>query len=142
MQPMPHIQQFKTPNRDRKVTERTVLSECSRTALSESIRKATFPGSTLTGDASLLIMPNVEAANITYNLLAIIGGEGVTAGPFLLGAAKPVHVLTPAETVRRIINMTAVASANRVRPPQSNQLRTWINFARSLVRISEKPQWI
>ncbi|WP_118182000.1 NADP-dependent malic enzyme [Paraburkholderia phosphatilytica] len=81
-------------------------------ALSETVRKAAFPGTTLTGEANLLIMPNVEAANITYNLLKMIGGEGVTVGPFLLGAEKPVHILTPAATVRRIINMTAVASAN------------------------------
>ncbi len=76
------------------------------------VRKAAFPGTKLTGEANLLIMPNVEAANITYNLLKMIGGEGVTVGPFLLGAEKPVHILTPAATVRRIINMTAVASAN------------------------------
>jgi malate dehydrogenase (oxaloacetate-decarboxylating)(NADP+) len=81
-------------------------------ALSEMIRKQAFPGTTLTGEANLLIMPNVEAANITYNLLKVVGGEGVTVGPFLLGAAKPVHILTPAATVRRIINMTAVAAAN------------------------------
>jgi malate dehydrogenase (oxaloacetate-decarboxylating)(NADP+) len=81
-------------------------------ALSEMVRKAAFPGTKLTGEANLLIMPNVEAANITYNLLKMIGGEGVTVGPFLLGAEKPVHILTPAATVRRIINMTAVASAS------------------------------
>ncbi|QBQ96421.1 NADP-dependent malic enzyme [Paraburkholderia pallida] len=81
-------------------------------ALSELIRKQSFPGTTLTGEANLLIMPNVEAANIAYNLLKVVGGEGVTVGPFLLGASKPVHILTPAATVRRIINMTAVASAN------------------------------
>ncbi|MEM5384807.1 NADP-dependent malic enzyme [Paraburkholderia phymatum] len=81
-------------------------------ALSEAVRKSAFPGTTLTGEANLLIMPNVEAANITYNLLKMIGGEGVTVGPFLLGASKPVHILTPAATVRRIINMTAIASAN------------------------------
>ncbi|MGF6296656.1 NADP-dependent malic enzyme [Paraburkholderia youngii] len=81
-------------------------------ALSEAIRKAAFPGTTLAGEANLLIMPNVEAANIAYNLLKVVGGEGVTVGPFLLGAEKPVHILTPAATVRRIINMTAVASAN------------------------------
>ncbi|NPT61022.1 NADP-dependent malic enzyme [Paraburkholderia elongata] len=81
-------------------------------ALSEVVRKAAFPGTTLTGEANLLIMPNVEAANIAYNLLKMVGGEGVTVGPFLLGAEKPVHILTPAATVRRIINMTAVASAN------------------------------
>ncbi|AQG99828.1 MULTISPECIES: NADP-dependent malic enzyme [Caballeronia] len=81
-------------------------------ALSETVRKAAFPGTTLHGEANLLIMPNVEAANITYNLLKMVSGEGVTVGPFLLGAARPVHILTPAATVRRIINMTAVASAN------------------------------
>ncbi|MFL9869284.1 NADP-dependent malic enzyme [Paraburkholderia fungorum] len=81
-------------------------------ALSEMVRKAAFPGTTLSGEANLLIMPNVEAANIAYNLLKMVGGEGVTVGPFLLGAEKPVHILTPAATVRRIINMTAVASAN------------------------------
>ncbi|WP_395069796.1 phosphate acyltransferase, partial [Paraburkholderia silvatlantica] len=84
-------------------------------ALSELIRKQSFPGTTLTGEANLLIMPNVEAANIAYNLLKVIGGEGVTVGPFLLGASKPVHILTPAATVRRIINMTAVAAANAVK---------------------------
>jgi malate dehydrogenase (oxaloacetate-decarboxylating)(NADP+) len=81
-------------------------------ALSEAVRKSSFPGTTLHGEANLLIMPNVEAANITYNLLKMVSGEGVTVGPFLLGASKPVHILTPAATVRRIINMTAVASAN------------------------------
>ena len=81
-------------------------------ALSEVIRKQSFPGTTLAGEANLLLMPNVEAANIAYNLLKMVGGEGVTVGPFLLGADKPVHILTPAATVRRIINMTAVAAAN------------------------------
>ncbi|WP_369054448.1 NADP-dependent malic enzyme [Burkholderia gladioli] len=81
-------------------------------ALSEVVRKAAFPGTTLSGEANLLIMPNVEAANIAYNLLKMVGGDGVTVGPFLLGAAKPVHILTPAATVRRIVNMTAVAAAN------------------------------
>ena len=84
-------------------------------ALSEALRRAAFPGTTLSGEANLLIMPNVEAANIAYNLLKIIGGEGVTVGPLLLGAAKPVHILTPAATVRRIINMTAVAAASAAR---------------------------
>jgi malate dehydrogenase (oxaloacetate-decarboxylating)(NADP+) len=81
-------------------------------ALSEMIRKQAFPGTRLTGEANLLLMPNVEAANITYNLLKMVSGEGVTVGPLLLGATKPVHILTPAATVRRIINMTAVAAAN------------------------------
>lgn len=81
-------------------------------ALSEAIRRQAFPKSSLSGEANLLLMPNVEAANIAYNLLKMTGGAGVTVGPFLLGATKPVHILTPAATVRRIINMTAVASAN------------------------------
>ncbi|PSB92483.1 NADP-dependent malic enzyme [Candidatus Pandoraea novymonadis] len=81
-------------------------------ALSETIRRIAFSASRLTGEANLLVMPNVEAANITYNLLKMTSGEGVTVGPFLLGCAKPVHILTPAATVRRIINMTAVAAAN------------------------------
>jgi malate dehydrogenase (oxaloacetate-decarboxylating)(NADP+) len=81
-------------------------------ALSEIVRKQAFPGTALSGEANLLIMPNVEAANIAYNLLKMVSGEGVTVGPFLLGATKPVHILTPAATVRRIINMTAVAAAN------------------------------
>jgi len=89
-------------------------------ALSETIRKAAFPGTALTGEANLLIMPNVEAANIAYNLLKMTGGEGVTVGPFLLGAAKPVHILTPAATVRRIINMTAVASAHAAKALQES----------------------
>ncbi|TAL52692.1 NADP-dependent malic enzyme [Pandoraea sp.] len=81
-------------------------------ALSETVRRAAFPGSRLSGEANLLVMPNVEAANITYNLLKMTSGEGVTVGPFLLGCARPVHILTPAATVRRIVNMTAVAAAN------------------------------
>jgi len=57
----------------------------------------------------LLIMPNLDAANISFNLLKINGGEGVTIGPILLGAAKPLHILTPTATVRRLVNMTALA---------------------------------
>ncbi|AQH03022.1 malic enzyme [Burkholderia sp. KK1] len=84
-------------------------------ALSETIRKASFPEARFSGEANLLVMPNVEAANITYNLLKVVSGDGVTVGPFLLGASHPVHILTPAATVRRVINMTAVASANASR---------------------------
>ncbi len=82
-------------------------------ALSEAIRKAAFPGSKFAGEANLLIMPNVEAANIAYNLLRASSSEGVAVGPFLLGAAKSVHILNPGATVRRIINMTAVACAGQ-----------------------------
>jgi malate dehydrogenase (oxaloacetate-decarboxylating)(NADP+) len=63
----------------------------------------------LPGEANLLIMPNVDAANISYNLLKIAAGNGITVGPILLGAAKPVHILEPAISVRRIVNMTALA---------------------------------
>jgi malate dehydrogenase (oxaloacetate-decarboxylating)(NADP+) len=78
-------------------------------ALSDAIRASANPDSTLRGEANLLIMPNIDAANIAYNLLKITGGEGVTIGPILLGAAKPVHVLTSTATVRRLVNMTALA---------------------------------
>ncbi len=77
-------------------------------ALSEEIRLAVFPNSKLKGPANLLIMPNVEAANISFNLLKQAAGGGVTVGPILLGAAMPVHILTPSATVRRLINMTAL----------------------------------
>lgn len=78
-------------------------------ALSEEIRLAAYPDSALKGEANLLIMPNIDAANIAYNLLKMTGGDGITIGPILLGAARPVHVLTPATSVRRIVNMTALA---------------------------------
>jgi malate dehydrogenase (oxaloacetate-decarboxylating)(NADP+) len=80
-------------------------------ALSKSIRDAEFPDSRLTADANLLIMPNVDAANITYNALRVTAGGGITVGAILLGAAKAVHIMTPSSTVRRIVNMTAVAVA-------------------------------
>ena len=62
---------------------------------------------------SLLVMPNLDAANITFNALKIVAGQGVTVGPILLGAAKPVHILTPTSTVRRLVNMTALAAVGR-----------------------------
>jgi malate dehydrogenase (oxaloacetate-decarboxylating)(NADP+) len=77
-------------------------------ALSETIRHDLFPHSKLTGDANLLIMPTLDAANITFNALKALGG-GISIGPILLGAAKPVHIVTPAATVRGLVNMTAVA---------------------------------
>ena len=80
-------------------------------ALSKTIRDRVFPDSRLKADANLLIMPNADAANITYNALRVTAGEGITVGGILLGAAKPVHILTPSATVRRILNMTAVAVA-------------------------------
>ena len=77
-------------------------------ALSEEIRLSIFPRSCLKGEANLLIMPTVDAANIAFNLLKTAAGDGLTVGPMLLGAAKPVHILTPTATVRRIVNMTAL----------------------------------
>jgi malate dehydrogenase (oxaloacetate-decarboxylating)(NADP+) len=78
-------------------------------ALSEEVRRHFLPTSSLAGGANLLVMPSLDAANIAFNLLKLTGGQGVTVGPILLGAAKPVHILTPAATSRRIVNMTAVA---------------------------------
>ncbi len=78
-------------------------------ALSKTIRDNTFPDSRLETDANLLVMPNVDAANITYNVLRVTSGHGITVGGILLGAAKPVHIMTPSSTVRRIVNMTALA---------------------------------
>jgi malate dehydrogenase (oxaloacetate-decarboxylating)(NADP+) len=77
-------------------------------ALSEEIRTHVFPGSRLKGEANLLVMPNLDAANIAFNLLKTAAGGGITVGPMLLGAAKPVHIITPSATVRRIVNLTAV----------------------------------
>ncbi|ATF91629.1 NADP-dependent malic enzyme [Cedecea neteri] len=78
-------------------------------ALVESIRHERMPDSPLKGSANILIMPNVEAARISYNLLRVSSSEGVTVGPVLMGVAKPVHVLTPIASVRRIVNMVALA---------------------------------
>jgi malate dehydrogenase (oxaloacetate-decarboxylating)(NADP+) len=80
-------------------------------AISESLRLQVFPHSRLKGEANLLIMPNLDAANIAFNLLKMIAGDGVTIGPVLLGAAKSIHILTPTATVRRIVNMSALAVA-------------------------------
>lgn len=77
-------------------------------ALSEEIRNQTLPGSRLSGKANLLVMPNIDAANISYNLMRMVGG-GVSVGPILLGAALPVHIVNSTATVRRLVNMTAVA---------------------------------
>jgi malate dehydrogenase (oxaloacetate-decarboxylating)(NADP+) len=70
-----------------------------------------FPNSRLKGEANLLIMPNLDAANIAFNLLKMIAGDGITIGPVLLGAAKSIHILTPTASVRRIVNMSALAVA-------------------------------
>ena len=80
-------------------------------------RKSCPTSSADTGEANLLVLPNIDAANISYNLLKTAAGGGIAIGPVLLGAAKPVHILTPSATVRRIVNMTAltVADANAAR---------------------------
>jgi len=86
-------------------------------ALDGNARLALMPNSTLLGDANLLVLPNIDAANIAYNLLKTAAGGNIAIGPVLLGAAQPVHVLTASTTVRRIVNMTALtvadANANR-----------------------------
>jgi malate dehydrogenase (oxaloacetate-decarboxylating)(NADP+) len=86
-------------------------------ALDGHAREALMPNTTLIGDANLLVLPNIDAANIAYNLLKTAAGGNIAIGPVLLGAAKPVHVLTASTTVRRIVNMTALtvadANANR-----------------------------
>jgi malate dehydrogenase (oxaloacetate-decarboxylating)(NADP+) len=81
-------------------------------ALSESLRNEAFPSSRLKGVANLLIMPNLAAANIAYNLLKMTSGDGVTIGSVLLGANKSAHILTSTATVRRIVNMSALAVAS------------------------------
>jgi malate dehydrogenase (oxaloacetate-decarboxylating)(NADP+) len=80
-------------------------------ALSEEVRREFLPESSLTGSANLLVMPNLDAANILFNVLKVTGGKGITVGPILLGAALPVHILTPAATMRRVLNVTALAVA-------------------------------
>jgi len=86
-------------------------------ALDAAARHKIMPRSTLAGDANLLVLPNIDAANIAYNLLKTAAGGGIAIGPVLLGAARPVHILTSSATVRRIVNMTAltVADANAAR---------------------------
>jgi malate dehydrogenase (oxaloacetate-decarboxylating)(NADP+) len=90
-------------------------------ALSEEIRLKVFPRTKLRGEANLLVMPTLEAANISFNLLKTAAGGGVTIGPMLLGAARPVHILTPSASVRRIVNMTAVAVADANAPRGQEQ---------------------
>ena len=78
-------------------------------ALSVEMRDKLHPDSRLKGEANLLVMPNLDAANISFNLMKMANGDGVSVGPILLGAAKPVHIVTPSATVRRLVNMTALA---------------------------------
>jgi malate dehydrogenase (oxaloacetate-decarboxylating)(NADP+) len=91
------------------------------TALSDEIRQRVFPRSRMRGEANLLVMPTLDAANISFNLLKVASAENVTIGPILLGAARPVHILTPSATVRRIVNMTALAVADANAPRGQEQ---------------------
>jgi malate dehydrogenase (oxaloacetate-decarboxylating)(NADP+) len=81
-------------------------------AMSDDIRKAYLPGSTLSGSANVLICPNLDSANILFNVLKMTSSEGVTVGPVLLGSSAPVHILNQSSTVRRYVNMIALAAAN------------------------------
>ena len=81
-------------------------------AIDETIRMQVFPNSRLKGQANLLIMPTLDAANISFNLLKAAAGDNMTIGPILLGAARPAHIMTPTSTVRRIVNMTALTVAD------------------------------
>jgi malate dehydrogenase (oxaloacetate-decarboxylating)(NADP+) len=81
-------------------------------ALSEVIRAGALADSSLSGAANLLVCPNLDAANILFNVLKVTASQGVTIGPILLGAAAPVHILTPSATMRRVVNMTALAVAD------------------------------
>jgi malate dehydrogenase (oxaloacetate-decarboxylating)(NADP+) len=84
------------------------------TALDSKLLKSFMPDSTLTDAPNLLVMPNIDAANISYNLLKMSSGHGIAIGPVLLGCAKPVHILTPSATVRRIVNMAALCVVDAV----------------------------
>jgi malate dehydrogenase (oxaloacetate-decarboxylating)(NADP+) len=88
-------------------------------AMSRNLLEQTFPSARLKGEANLLIMPTLDAANISFNMLKMVSGGGVTVGPILLGLAKPVHILTPTSSVRRIVNMTALASVSAGAVPDS-----------------------
>ncbi|HMM86177.1 NADP-dependent malic enzyme [Azohydromonas sp.] len=81
-------------------------------ALDPQIRRRFLADSALDGEANLLVLPNLDAANILFNVLKVTGGHGVTIGPVLLGAARPVHILTPSATMRRVVNMTALSVAD------------------------------
>jgi malate dehydrogenase (oxaloacetate-decarboxylating)(NADP+) len=91
------------------------------TAWDEALRQRTFPNTTLSGRANLFVMPNLDAANITYNMVRVMT-DGVAIGPILMGLDKPAHILTPASTVRRVVNMTAVAVVDaQIRAAQSER---------------------
>jgi malate dehydrogenase (oxaloacetate-decarboxylating)(NADP+) len=114
-----------SPSASKMREARRLLTECAPelqvdgemhgdAALSQAIRSQVHPDSTLKGEANLLIMPNLDAANISFNLLKSMGGEGVTIGPILLGARQPVSIATPSVTVRGLVNLTALAAAGGV----------------------------
>ena len=84
-------------------------------AMMEDMRQQIFPESTFKGSANLLVMPNIEAANISYNLLRVSSSDGITIGPILMGMNQPVHIITPISTVRRIVNMVALAAVDAQR---------------------------
>ncbi len=81
------------------------------TAWDDALRQRMFPHTTLSGRANLFVLPNLDAANITYNMVRVMT-DGVAIGPILMGLDKPAHILTPASTVRRVVNMTAVAAVD------------------------------
>ena len=83
-------------------------------AMSKALLEQTISSSHLKGEANLLIMPTLDAANISFNMLKMVAGGGITVGPILLGLARPAHVLTPTSSVRRIVNMTALAAVSAV----------------------------
>jgi malate dehydrogenase (oxaloacetate-decarboxylating)(NADP+) len=89
-------------------------------AVDEAMRRSLMPFSTLKREANLIVCPNIDAANIAYNLLKTTAGNNIAIGPILLGAARPVNILTASATVRRIVNMTAltVLEANSLRQPE------------------------
>ncbi|MFC4765734.1 NADP-dependent malic enzyme [Dyella koreensis] len=91
------------------------------TAWDEGLRTRIFPNTTLTGRANLFVMPNLDAANITYNMVRVMT-DGVAIGPILMGPDKPAHILTPASTPRRVVNMTAIAAVDaQIRQTQSER---------------------
>jgi malate dehydrogenase (oxaloacetate-decarboxylating)(NADP+) len=100
------------------VPELAVIGEVhGDAALSEEIRRLYKMDGSFAGSANLLVMPSLDAANILFNVLKVAAGKGVTVGPILLGAAKPVHILSPGATVRRIVNMAALAVAQAAVKP-------------------------
>ncbi len=81
-------------------------------ALSNRVRADVFPGNELDDHANILIMPNLDAANIGFNLMKVVAADGVTVGPIMMGLEQPIHVLSRSSTVRRIINMAAIAAVD------------------------------